>query len=279
MSESLLRVGDLDVGLDVDGAGPPVVLLHGGLGSRRLWAPQVAALGGRYKTIAYDLRGHGDTRSQGRPHSYGPKLLAADLEGLADALGLESFALVGLSVGSFVAQEYALMRPDRLLALVLADTWTKTGMGEGERMLGRMLSPLVVSALTVLGTGPLGRLTGIGFEPELHREREMMVRAVVETDRRDAVRVWRGLGEHDTLDRLHTVRTPTLVIAGERDRNLGQARLVSELIPAAELVVIPGAGHVSNLHRAEAFNVALGGFLERAHRELEPERDSGGALA
>lgn len=274
-----MRVGDLDVGLDVQGGGPPVVLVHGGLGSRRLWAPQVAALGDRYRTIAYDLRGHGDTRSQGRPHSYGPKLLAADLEDLADALELDAFALVGLSVGSFVAQEYALMRPDRLRALVLADTWAKTGMGEGERVLGRVLSPLVVGALTVFGTSPLGRVTGIGFEPELQREREMMVRAVVETDRRDAVRVWRGLGEHDTLERLGGVRTPTLVIAGERDRNLEQARLVSRLIPAAQLVVIPGAGHVSNLHRAKAFNAALGGFLDRSHRRFEPERDSGEALA
>lgn len=265
-----MRVGDLEVALDDEGSGPAVVLVHGGLGSRHLWEPQVAALRDRYRTIAYDLRGHGDTRSGGRPHSYGPRLLARDLEGLADALELGSFALVGLSVGSFVAQEYALMRPDRLRALVLADTWTKTGMDDGERKLGRLLSPLVVGALTVLGTRPLGPLTGIGFEPELHHERALMKRAVVETGRRDAVRVWRGLGEHDTLDRLGGVRTPTLVIAGERDRNLEQARLVSRLVGGAELVVIPGAGHVSNLHRAVEFNAALGGFLDRAHRRVGP---------
>jgi pimeloyl-ACP methyl ester carboxylesterase len=267
MRERRVRVGDLEVAVEESGAGPPVVLVHGGLGSRRLWAPQVEALRDSYRVIAYDLRGHGDTRGATRPASYGPRLLAADLEGLLDALGLDAVTVVGLSVGGFVAQELALSRPERVEALVLADTWARTGMRRSERLIGRGLSPLVVAGLTLLGTGALARVTGTHLEPELRRERELMVRAVANTDRRDAVRIWRGLAEHDTIARLGQVRVPTLVIAGDRDRNMDQAALMHRLIPGSELTVLPGAGHASNLHRAQLFNAALRPFLDRVHSD------------
>ena len=253
--------------VDEAGEGPPVVLVHGGLGSRELWAPQVEALRDAYQVVAYDLRGHGDTRSEARPASYGPALLTRDLVALLDALELPTVSVVGLSIGGFVAQELALCHPERVRALVLADTWTRIGLGDVEGTVGLVLRPLVEMGLTVLGTGLLGRLTGTHFEPERARERALMVRAVEGTDRLDAVRVWRGLAEHDTLDRLPHLRVPTLVIAGERDGTVDQARLMHRLIPGSELAVLPGAGHVSNLHRPELFNAALRPFLDRVHAE------------
>ena len=261
-----VRVGDLEVALDEAGEGPPVVLLHGGLGSRALWGPQIAALRGRYRVVAYDLRGHGDTRDDGaRPESYGPPLLARDALALLDALGIASAAFVGLSVGGFAAQEVALGSPERVRALVLADTWARTGLREADRALGWLLAPVVEVGLRLVGTGPLERLTGRHFEPERTAERELMIRALRAVDRGDAVRVWRGLGEHDTLERLGGLSVPTLVIAGERDASASQARLMHRLIPDSELAILPGAGHVSNLHRPELFNAALRPFLDRVH--------------
>jgi pimeloyl-ACP methyl ester carboxylesterase len=157
-------------------------------------------------------------------------------------------------------------------ALVLADTWAKTGLREADRTLGWALGPLVEASLRLLGTGPLERFTGRHFEPERARERELMVRALAATSRGDAVRVWRGLGEHDTLERLGGLGVPTLLIAGERDASAGQARLMHRLIPGSELAILPGAGHVSNLHRPELFNAALRPFLDRAHATGAPPR-------
>jgi len=181
VSESLLRVGALDVGLDVDGAGSPVVLVHGGLGSRRLWAPQVAALGGRYKIIAYDLRGHGDTRSQGRPHSYGPKLLAADLEGLALIAG-------GRSAGARVACRTAATTGARAV-LCLAFPLQPPRRAGGKQSPSRLdeLDGVAVPTLLVQGegdqfgmppAGPQRTVARVAGSHSLHSDREAVVDAV-----------------------------------------------------------------------------------------------------
>ena len=238
-----------------------MVLLHGGLGNRAMWAPQVRVLSARYRCVVPDLRGHGETRGGEDVAAYTPALLRDDLLALADALGLETFALVGLSVGGLVAQEVAIAAPERLSALVLADTWVVTGASERERRAGRALGPVVEGALRILGTRPLAYVAARGMGDTDAEARELVRAATAGTDRAAAIRVWRGLAGHDTRARLGRIRTPTLVIAGARDRNLAQARLLADLVEGAELAVLPDAGHITNLHQPAAFTAAVEGFL------------------
>jgi len=256
----LIRAGELDVGVDDVGAGPPLVFVHGGLGNRAMWAPQVRALSSEYRCIAYDLRGHGETTGGEAVEAFTPALLRDDLLALADALELETFSLVGLSVGGFVAQEVAIAASDRLEAVVFADTWVVTGASERERQLGRAVTPLVEGALRAFGTGPLASVAGLGMDGEA---RELVRAATAGTDRRSAIRTWRGLGGHDTRSRLPQITAPALVIAGARDRNLGQAKLLASLVGGSELVVLPDAGHITNLHAPGAFTAAVHDFLTR----------------
>lgn len=259
-----IRTGDLRVAYDDVGAGPPVVFVHGGLGNRAMWAPQLRALAPQgYRCVAYDLRGHGETEGGEDVEALTPALLRDDLLAFADALQLGPFTLVGLSVGGFVAQEVAIGAPERLDAVVMADTWVVTGASERERQAGRALTPVVEGALRLLGTRPLAYVAARGMG-DRHSEAAGLVRAATAgTSRETAVRVWRGLAGHDTRSRLGAVGTPTLVIAGARDRNLAQARLLANLVDGAELVVLDGAAHVSNLHQPEAFTAAVADFLSR----------------
>ena len=258
----VIRAGELDVAYDDRGAGPPVVFVHGGLGNRAMWSPQVRALSANgHRCIAYDLRGHGETAGGTDVEAFTPALLAADLEAFADALGLERFSLVGLSVGGFVGQEFAIAHSERLERLVLADTWVVTVTGEGTRLVGQALTPLVEGFLRVAGTGPLAALAARGLGAGKAEATELVREATATTSRESAIRVWRGLGAHDTRARLGRIAVPTLVLAGARDRNLAQARLLAELVDGAELVVLEDAGHISNLHAPERFTAELRRFL------------------
>ena len=258
-----ISAGGLRFGYDDVGSGPPLVFVHGGLGNRAMWAPQVRALSATHRCLAYDLRGHGATAGGEDAEAFTPALLRDDLLAFADALGLERFALVGLSVGGLVAQEAAIAAPERLTAVVMADTWVVTGASERERQVGRAVGPVVEGALRVLGTGPLAYLAARGMGDRDEEARELVRAATAGTSPEAAVRVWRGLAGHDTRSRLSGITTPTLVIAGARDHNLGQARLLASLVADAELVVLPDAGHVTNLHQPARFTAAVADFLSR----------------
>jgi pimeloyl-ACP methyl ester carboxylesterase len=103
-----------------DRSAPPVVMLHGVTGHARTWDDEGAALASRYRVIALDQRGHGD--SDPPPDAdYTIATLAGDLAAFADALSLQRFAIVGLSLGGRVAIQYAGPHPDRVTRLVVVD--------------------------------------------------------------------------------------------------------------------------------------------------------------
>jgi 3-oxoadipate enol-lactonase len=256
-----IAAGELDVAYDDVAAGPPVVLVHGGLGSRAMWAPQVRVLRRSRRVIAYDLRGHGETRGGEDVRAFTPALLRDDCLAFADALGLDAFALVGLSVGGFVAQEVAIAAPNRITKLVLADTWAITTPSERGRRLAHVLTPVVEGALRALGTAPLAALAARGMGAGNREAAELVREATAGTSREAAIRVWRGLGAHDTVARLERIAAPTLVLIGAHDANREQARLLADRIPDARLVVLADAEHNSNLRAPGRFTAELERFL------------------
>ena len=109
---------------DTGGDGPPIILAHGFLMDRSMFAPQVEALRHRYRVITWDARGFGDTEYDNRPFTYWD--LAGDCVGLLDHLGLDQAVVGGMSQGGFVALRVALSAPGRVRALVLLDSQAGT---------------------------------------------------------------------------------------------------------------------------------------------------------
>jgi len=244
--------------------GLPVVFVHGFPFSHAQWAPQLEAFSHRYRVAAYDLRGLGRTEvgdGQYTIEGYVDDLLAA-----LDHLGHDKAVICGLSMGGYVALRAVEREPDRFLGLVLCDTRSGADSNEGKVSRANAARDLKSSGTErflnaflplVLGPTTLGERAQV-VEAVERMVREQRVTGLVGAQMAMAART-------DTTEALHRITVPTLILVGEEDTLTppAQAREMAARIPEADLVVVPAAGHVSNLENPEAFNAALGEFLER----------------
>lgn len=251
---------------DTGGAGPPVLFAHGLLWDTRLFAPQVAALQGQHRCIAYDHRGQG--RSEVTADGYDMDTLAADAAALIERLDVAPVDFVGLSMGGFVGLRLAIRRPELLRSLVLIDT---SAAPEPPANLPRYrllnfiarwfgFRPVVDRVMPILfGTTFLA-------DPARAAERATYRARLLALDRIGTPRAVRGVIERAGVEaELQRIRTPTLVIVGEEDVATPPAcaEALAAGIAGAQLLRIAGAGHTSTLEQPAAVNAALAEFLAR----------------
>jgi pimeloyl-ACP methyl ester carboxylesterase len=237
-----------------------VVLLHGIGGSGALWGPTLPALGA-HRAIAWDMPGY--DASPPLPRMTFPALAEA-LRALLDAGGIARADLVGHSMGGMVALEFARAHPARVRSLVLCATSAAFGgrdPGFREQFLAARLAPLDAGrSMAEIAPGVVGAMLGDAPDPAAAPAAIAAMSAVPEATYRAALECLTGFDRRADLPR---IAAPTLLIAGERDVTApvrGMERMQAA-IPAARLVVIPGAGHLVPLERPAAFNQALTAFL------------------
>jgi 3-oxoadipate enol-lactonase len=248
------------LGYDERGAGRALVLLHGSPFDRRMWAPQLAGLCDDFRVVAPDLPGYGS--SPPRAETMTMRALADAVVELLDALAIDRALVVGLSMGGLVAIELALARPERVEGLVLAATTAAPlGPEEAER---RRAAAAEIDANGMLATTL--EMAGRLFGPRARRNPPLLagvLRMMLSTPPAGASAALRGRAEHPDYARLLPgLAVPSLVIAGDADGYAPEeitAQLVDSL-PAAELLMLPGVGHLPNLEEPERFNAALRTF-------------------
>jgi pimeloyl-ACP methyl ester carboxylesterase len=265
----IVRIDNLDVAIDdTGGNGPPVVLLHGLACGRRMWFHQIRALRGRFRVIAYDLRGHGRTEAPASAADYSAAHLTRDLVGVLDACKLEQAAIVGFSLGGGPALALAASRPERVSRLVLADV----GAGADDPIKTQWLARRWT---TLIAQGEIDELVCDMLRSELFkvyarrspRRREHMA-ALIRSTPLDGLRFTLSevLAKRKSLFRLtstlKTVRVPTLVMAGQHDYVCSKAaKLLAETIPNASSKVVADSGHMTPIEQPAAFSAALLDFL------------------
>lgn len=246
----------------VAGDGPCIVLVHGHPFNRSMWAPQVAALHARFRVVAPDLRGYGE--SPVSPGIVEMATLADDVWSTLDALALDAVAVVGLSMGGLVAMEMASGQPERVWALGLVAT-TAEPITDGERSDRLMLADRIEE----VGIAPLVErmapdLLGPDVDPALARQVRAMM---VATDPRGAAAAMRGRAVRpDYRPCLRALDVPSFVCTGTRDPWSTEAvtrELVASLA-SPRTVTLPDVGHMPNLERPEEFNAELARFLTDA---------------
>lgn len=244
---------------DTGGNGPPLVLAHGLLMDNQMFAPQIEALGSRYRVIAWDARGHGETETTDDPFSFSD--LADDLKGLLDHLGIARAVIGGMSQGGFVALRFALKNPERVQALILLST--QAGAEDPDKV--------------VLYQSMLEVWEAEGLNDQLAETIAAIVLGNEWPGRFEWISKWRQqprsllrpafnalAGREDIHDRLGEIKAPVLVIHGTADAAIDielAQRLCSGLANAQPLVMIEGGGHACNLTHPELVNPYVQQFL------------------
>jgi pimeloyl-ACP methyl ester carboxylesterase len=259
----VVRVNGLEIAYERVGDGPPLVLVHGATVDSRMWQPQLAALADEFTVVAWDEPGAG--RSSDVPTGFGLPDYARCLAALIGALELGPAHVAGLSWGGTVVLELYRHHADLVVTLILVDTYAgwKGSLSEEEvRARVALYRRVVAAPADEFDPTPPGLFAGAPpaiFLPLL----EEMAADVRRESMSIALSV---MAETDQRDLLPRIAVPTLLIWGERDARspLSVARQFEQAIPDTKLVVIPGAGHVSNLEQPDTFNDAVREFC-RAH--------------
>ena len=259
----VVRANGLEIAYERVGEGPPLVLVHGAAVDSRMWRPQLTALADEFAVVAWDEPGAG--RSSDVPGDFALADYANCLAGLIVALDLGPAHVAGLSWGGTVALELYRHHPGLVATLILVDTYAgwKGSLPAAEvRARVEGVRRMLAAADHLFDPTLPGLFAGdppAEFVPLL----DEMAAAVRPGSMRTALLV---MAEADLRDLLPRIAVPTLLIWGELDARspLTVARQFERAITEAKLVVIPGAGHVSNLEQPEAFNDAVREFC-RAH--------------
>lgn len=230
-------------------AGLPLVLVHGAGGNAMHWPHTLRRLPG-HAVYALDLPGHGKSGGQGRAQIGAYAEVVRDF---ADALQLPAFVVGGHSMGGAIALEIALRYPNRLAGLIL--------VGTGARL--RVAPQILAGTLDdFMGTTELlTRWThGEGADPNLLR---LYLRRLREVDPRVLHDDFAACDAFDRIADVAQIGVPTLIICGDADRMtpVKYSQYLAQQIRGAQLVIVPGAGHMVMLEQAAVVTQAVAGFM------------------
>jgi 2-succinyl-6-hydroxy-2,4-cyclohexadiene-1-carboxylate synthase len=269
-------VNGLQLNVEIDGHGPPLLLLHGFTGSAGTWREMREAWRGR-RTVAVDLIGHGASDAPADERRYEMKRCIADLVALLDALDIGRTSVLGYSMGGRVALHLALAAPERVSALVLESA--SPGIGEAAERAARVAADRAL-ADEIERDGVAAfidrweRLPLFASQQRLPEARRAALRTQRLANRAAGLaNSLRGMGagaQAPLWNRLGELAMPALLVAGDEDEKYRDiARRMSRSMPGAEAVIVPDAGHAVHLEQPPAFTRRIKEFLAACQHQTE----------
>lgn len=246
------------------GSGIPVVWIHGFPLSGRIFAEQMSIKGVRH--IVPDLPGFGSSPPQ---RDASMDSLAGEILDILDALSIEKAAFAGLSMGGYILFAIARRAPERVAAAILIDTRELPDSAEGRAGRFSMMETARTAGARQVTELMLEKMLGSGHRPATAFVREVMESA---TPAGIVAALQAMMDRPDSTDTLRSLRVPTIILVGDSDTITppSDSRRMKELISGAELVVVPGASHLSNAEQPDLFNDAVERFVrERVAGSLQ----------
>jgi len=255
----------------VRGQGPALVFIHGWAASQKFWQYQVRYFAARYRTVTYDLRGHGE--SEKPLEGYTVPDHASDLARLIAQLHLSTPILVGHSFGGMIALQYALSHPSDIKALVLVGASPHPVTSRWQRFQITVLGWIIRLSRKQAAKITKGQL----FAPETDdRVIDWVNSDSLRTPKRVVLACLEATKRFNVIDRIREIAVPTLLVRGQYDRATSPALIAHmvRVMPHAARVNVKGAGHNCMLEQPDRFNAALNAFLSPLFQQTSGKRRS-----
>ena len=264
----------IDVYYEIEGVGDPLLLIMGTGADHTTWAAQVEAYRDHYTVITYDARGTGQSTHPDDVADYSMRILADDAAALLDFVGVERAHVSGLSLGSATAQELAANHPAKVATVQLHCTW-----GRSDEWFIRMID---TNETYILHDDPAGYIrtallwvaspTFINDQPDDVEafERGFILENPHPPSKAGLLGHFHADKTHDALDRLGSIRVPTLITSGEVDWQVPTryGLAVQDAIPGSTMHVFrgPHSSHIAFHEMVEEWNAFTLGWLDRQSR-------------
>lgn len=264
-----VKVSDISLYYEVHGHGETIAMIMG-LGGGLPWVfRQVQDFSKQYRVVAFDNRGTGASDAPDIPYSL--EMMAGDLAGLLEAIGIKNAHVFGISMGGMIAQHFALLYPEKVKCLILGAT-TCGGT--------RRVAPDMEAIKVLFDMEHMQKLTPeerametlpFVFSQEFINNNQALIQQLLSkmvghvTPPNGYMRQAAAIMGHDTYERLPEIKVPTLIIAGDADKLVPaeNSRLMASRIPNAELVILEKMGHGFNIEAADIVNDTVLRFLKR----------------
>jgi pimeloyl-ACP methyl ester carboxylesterase len=271
LTSNFARNGDVLTAYHDEGQGDALLLLHGFTGSKLDFHDQLQWFTDRYRVLAPDNRGHGESSNLGRAGAYSLDILVDDLAGYLDTLDVQQCHLLGHSMGGMVAMRFALRHADRLKSLILMDTaaepLTIFPKALREQLAEEVRANGCASRIKMMRDMPMSDAQARGRD--FLGEAEHWRRIELKLSQMDP-EAWVALGndmsnQKGVLSDLESLSVPTTIIVGEHDVPFVEpSARMANMIPNARLVTIPDAAHCPQYENADAWRAAIDSHLARA---------------
>ncbi len=239
--------------------GAPAIAFTGSLGTDlTMWQTQSDRLGERFRTLRYDIRGHGRSEVPDGPYSIAE--LGSDLVALLDRLGIERAALCGLSIGGMISMWVAAHHPERVERLVLCCTSALLGPPEGWH---QRAATVRADGVEAVADAVLERWFTPAFASEHPEVIERMRAMLVATPPEGYASCCEAIAAMDLTGDLPSISAPTLVLAAEQDLATPpeHGRRIAELIPGARFQTVSPAAHIAAVERPDLTTAMILRFL------------------
>lgn len=263
------RVGDINIYYEIHGNGDALAMIMG-LGGGIPWlSRQIPVFSNRYQVVAFDNRGTGGTDAPDIPYSM--EMMADDLAGLLEYIGIKSAHIFGISMGGMIAQHFTLLYPEKVKTLILG----ATTCGGTNRILPDTEAIKVLfdmEGMQKITPEERARQTlPFVFSQSFINSNQALIQELLAkmvghvTPLHGYMRQTGAVMGHDTYQRLSEIKVPTLIIAGDADKlvPVENSRLIASKIPNAELVILKNMGHGFNIEAADKVNDIILSFLGR----------------
>jgi 3-oxoadipate enol-lactonase len=243
---------------------PVLIFVHGFPFSKQMWIMQLLALRDDYRVIAYDIRGHGYA-DMGKV-DFSIELFVSDLIGFMDALSIDKATICGLSMGGYIALNAIINHRERFTALILCDTNCIADSQEAKEKRIQTIENIMEKGVAAFANEMIKSLFHADSFATKTNEIETVRSMIVKTSEQSLSKTLVALSmRNETCSRIHEIKVPVLILVGEGDviTPPDAAMKMHEKITSSDLVILPLAGHVSNLENPTEFNHQINVFLSK----------------